>query len=343
MWGNRGTLQLSKRGDWPAISAAVRERVRSTLQNRVRKHGAEAMQFLSDAETHFGRRLNDGSGFNSADVENFVSQIIPRTVSGHRDICCSVKHSVPLLVTVDGRGERITIGDNRRPTIVPRRHGKWDNVSELNGLVRCASRYFDVYGPATEQDFRYWMGVKAGISKCAVKACLESGEIRVVETDNGEMMLHRRRFAEIEQLQSMSSRVQRRVWLLGRFDALLLAHKDKSWLVDEHERRSVWSFHSDVSPTVLLDGWIRGTWRRDGPKLIRVVLFEGLWGCFVDEDALSEICNTGKQMLSQFWEVDGRVVVEVGGREVMSAEQEVRTTGDDELDRGRRSKRARRG
>lgn len=342
MWGNRCTLQLAKRDDWPAISAAVRERVRSTCESRIRKHGEQAVQFLSEAETHFARRLRGGNAFNSADVHDFISQSIPATMVAHQDIIFSLKNSIPVLITVDGRGERIIIDGNRRRTIVPRRYGEWNTVSELNGLVQCASRYFDAYGPATEQDFRYWMGVKAAISKSAVKACLDSGEIQVVETDNGEMMLHRRRLVEIEQLQKESNRVQRRVWLLGRFDALLLAHKDKTWLVDECERRSVWNFHSDVAPTVLLDGWIRGTWRRDGSKLIRVTLFEGPGGCSVDENVLSEICSIGRKILSQFWEVNGSVVVEVGSREVWRTDQEVLSSEDNESDSFRRPKRARR-
>ena len=46
-------------------------------------------------------------------------------------------------------------------------------------------------------------------------------------------------------------------------DPLLLATKDKSWLIDERDYKKVWRAAAHVEPVVLARGRIVGTWRYD--------------------------------------------------------------------------------
>jgi hypothetical protein len=51
------------------------------------------------------------------------------------------------------------------------------------------------------------------------------------------------------------------VKLLGRFDPLLLAHRDKTWLVDGERYDAVWRPAGHIEATLLVGGRVAGTWR----------------------------------------------------------------------------------
>ncbi|PXF47719.1 hypothetical protein BWQ96_02401 [Gracilariopsis chorda] len=321
IWGQRCAQHVAAFDDWSAISAAVRDSVLCMRESTIRKHGSDALLFMREMEAYFEQCLKDGTGFTSADVDNFVSESIPTEVAGFQDLRLSLRRSIPILVTVNGRGQRIASDHNRLVTIAPRKNGEWETVSELGGLVLCALRYFDAYGPATEQDFRHWMGISAGKSQCALKVCRDSGEIRVVQTVIGQMMLHRRRFTELERLRNGQITIKRRVWFLGRFDPLLVAYKDKDWIAKDGWREweeipNWWGGDRSLNPggsaAVLVDGWIGGSWQwsrpTGGPTTIFVILFHSLGGDEAD-DLLLEVRKTGMQILSQFCGQDGTVSV----------------------------------
>ena len=48
--------------------------------------------------------------------------------------------------------------------------------------------------------------------------------------------------------------------LLGRWDPMLLALKDKSWLIDNEHKKKVWRPGGNVEATLLIHGRIAGTW-----------------------------------------------------------------------------------
>ena len=51
--------------------------------------------------------------------------------------------------------------------------------------------------------------------------------------------------------------------LLHRFDPIVLATKDKWWLIDEKHYKKVWRAAAHVEAVVLVGGRIAGTWRYD--------------------------------------------------------------------------------
>ena len=48
--------------------------------------------------------------------------------------------------------------------------------------------------------------------------------------------------------------------LLGEWDNVLLAHADRTRVLDDETRRRVIRKNGDVTPTILLDGFVAGTW-----------------------------------------------------------------------------------
>ena len=48
--------------------------------------------------------------------------------------------------------------------------------------------------------------------------------------------------------------------LLGEWDNVLLAHADRNRMFDDETRRRVIRKNGDVMPTILVDGFVAGTW-----------------------------------------------------------------------------------
>ncbi len=67
--------------------------------------------------------------------------------------------------------------------------------------------------------------------------------------------------------------------LLHRFDPLVLAHKDKSWLVDDEHYKAVWRKAGYVEAVILKHGRMVGTWgyeKRAGGIRIWIAPFKKL-------------------------------------------------------------------
>lgn len=75
-----------------------------------------------------------------------------------------------------------------------------------------------------------------------------------------------------------------RVVFRGKFDPLVIAHAEKSWLIDDQWRPHVWSANADIAATVLVDGRIMGTWKLV-KRSIAVALFEKI----SERDVITEI------------------------------------------------------
>jgi hypothetical protein len=76
---------------------------------------------------------------------------------------------------------------------------------------------------------------------------------------------------------------------LAEFDNLILSHADRSRVLSDDHRRRIASSNGMVPGTVLVDGFVRGTWkieRERGAATLQVTPFEPLSA--PDRDALAE-------------------------------------------------------
>ncbi len=130
---------------------------------------------------------------------------------------------------------------------------RWDFA--LEDILRS---YFDVYGPATLQDFRHWLGK----STPEVKAAFDRirGEYIPV---NGNMLLAHRDLDLLEAAGEIPPIIT------GKFDPICLSYQDKTWLIDKVYNSKVWGKAGIVEAVVLVEGRIVATWRRE-KKCIRV-------------------------------------------------------------------------
>lgn len=257
--------------------------------------------------------LSDGRRVSSADVDAVVAQRLKAEQEGAgkrersrftkeavADAKMCIKCTAFVLTTAAGLAERVTFpGDAGRRAIV--QTGEAAEKPQIGpATMECAKKYFRGYGPATEADFRYWLGVPAAQSKSAVGALLGAGELEEVTTEDGAMVI-----VSGSSLEAVEDGVR----LVGRFEPMLLAHKDKCWIVAEEFRKRVWSKNADVAACVIVRGRIRGTWRKDGRDL-RVRLFpDGEEGALVNAE-VREVFEKAREIAQGFYELEGDVVVE---------------------------------
>ena len=149
----------------------------------------------------------------------------------------------------------------------------WQPPTAAEANVALARRYFRCYGPATVADFAYWRGGAAGPGRAAVERL--GGELMEVETDGGRMFI--RREDEGVLLETPPEREAWPVWMLGRFDPLLLGHRVKDWVVPAKYYDRVWRPAGHIEAVVLEHGRAVATWRYDrigaGQLAIRVFPF----------------------------------------------------------------------
>jgi len=131
--------------------------------------------------------------------------------------------------------------------------------------------YLRAYGPATVRDFSKW----SGISMQEAKPIWDSmqAEIAEVQLEGAKAFVLRKDLRELE-AGKLSEAVVR---LLPSFDPYMLAHDDKSHLVQSQHYKLVYRGQGWLSPVILLDGRVVGLWSREkkGKKcVVKTELFE---------------------------------------------------------------------
>lgn len=122
-------------------------------------------------------------------------------------------------------------------------------------LVR---RYLAAFGPATRADVAEWTGLTIGMLEPAFAQL----ELRRFHDERGRELLDLRRAP----LPPASSEAPPR--FLPRWDSALLAHSDRSRILPDRYRKAVIRRNGEVQQTFLVDGFVAGTWRVDGGRVV---------------------------------------------------------------------------
>ena len=128
------------------------------------------------------------------------------------------------------------------------------DLDEMEAKQILMRRYLAAYGPATQQDFCRWSGIPAREAAPLWESL--AGELAGIELDDEKRFLSREDCAELA-----SSEFTRPVLrLLPAFDPYLLGYASKNQLLDDRHYKRVYRDQWWISPAILLDGRIIGTW-----------------------------------------------------------------------------------
>ena len=133
--------------------------------------------------------------------------------------------------------------------------------SEPDGLVRA---YLAAFGPASVKDVQAWSGL-TGL-KHAVEEMRT--DLRVFRDEQGAELLD----LPDAPLAEVDTAAPAR--FLPEYDNVLLAYADRSRVIPERYRRTVFLTAGRVRATFLLDGFVAGTWRIEKDKHAATLLIE---------------------------------------------------------------------
>jgi len=117
-------------------------------------------------------------------------------------------------------------------------------------------KYLRAYGPATLRDFSHWSGIPVNEARDTWDASADDlCQVRIHGREAWALREDVKTLAEIH----LRSPVVR---LLPAFDSFLLAHAKKDHLVAPQFYKRIYRSQGWVSPVLLLDGSVAGTWSR---------------------------------------------------------------------------------
>jgi winged helix DNA-binding protein len=236
----RGTLHLVSSRDFPLYDAALRRDPAPWTTGRPKPPPE-----LVRATASFARQPRSGAELRAFIVERRG----PGTdEENHRDLNW-LRHLIPLVPQPESgawgfvRGVRLRAYDGVRPR----------REEALEHLVR---RYLAAFGPATRADLAAWSGQ---VLKTLDTALDRLRLRRFLDEEGRELLdLPRAPLAEPD--------VQAPVRLLSRWDELLIGHAHRRRVIpEEHEHRKLML---SGDPTLLVDGFVAGTWKVDRGRVI---------------------------------------------------------------------------
>ena len=140
-------------------------------------------------------------------------------------------------------------------------------------------RHLGAFGPATATDIQVWSGL--------------SGIAAVIEgmRDEPRVKHGRRKLFDLPGAPLPDEDVPAPPRLLPEFDSLMLAHKDRTRVITDEQRKSLATKNLRVKPTFLVDGFAAGSWsmaRKRDTATLTIAPFEKLPGAPVAGELAAE-------------------------------------------------------
>jgi len=177
-----------------------------------------------------------------------------------------------------------------------------DEIAPEQGRVALAREYFDSYGPATAEDFRWWSGLSKEEAERAMAAQGShfgppSSQMVPIQIDGIDHWLLASR---LDDLRRCPAELPQGVRLLPVWDAYLMTYKGRRRYLPDGWYDSVYASPrrlrcagrgmGDATSSVLLNGAVGGMWGFQEEKktlVVKVALFEpagpGVWHALRDQ------------------------------------------------------------
>lgn len=141
------------------------------------------------------------------------------------------------------------------PLLRPTEHDLPPREEAVTHLVR---RYLAAFGPATRADASQWSGVPIR----DLTPGFEALRLRTFRDERGRELL------DLPRAPIAAAGVPAPARLLPRWEETLLAHKDRTRVMPDDFRKAVIAKNGDVQQTFTVDGFVAGTWRQDGDRVV---------------------------------------------------------------------------
>jgi len=139
------------------------------------------------------------------------------------------------------------------------------DLTRQEAISLLTKRYFSSHGPATIQDFIWWSGLTSKDAKLGLAA--NTSNLKTVIVDSKEYLMSKH--VQVSQGSTQSA------YLLPGFDEYILGYKDRTILAPVHHlTRIVPGNNGMFLPTIVINGRVRGIWKREIKKDRVIVTFD---------------------------------------------------------------------
>ena len=269
LWGQRHTLHLYDTTDWPLIHAAHAQR-RTWWERDAERDPEVEIALFREGVARAGELLRQRGTLSRKELRSSGIPLPEALLSPWGGVFAElVRLGEACHARWDGGEARYAHRTHWLPG------SGWEPPSAEEAHLELARRYFRCYGPASVADLAYWRGSPAGDARRWV-AALE-GELVTLEV---ETPAGRREMLMLADDLTVAAETppEREAWpvrMLGRFDPLLLAHREKDWVVPATAYDRVWRPAGHIEGVVLEHGRAVATWRyeRIGAAQLAVRVF----------------------------------------------------------------------
>jgi hypothetical protein len=268
----RNTIHLVSARDCLALRPLMQPVFdRGLYANRAHRAGIEGMDI--EALVTAGRALLEKRPRTAKELGLLLQEQWP-----DRDpasLARAIRHLVPL-VQVPPRGIWGKSGQAAHTTVEAWLDRPLDPDSSLDEMVM---RYLGAFGPATIRDVRTWSGLTR-LGKVTERL---RSRLRTFRDEHGNELF------DLPDAPRPEPDTPTQARFLPEFDNLILSHADRTRVIADDYRKMIASKNGMVPATVLVDGFVRGTWKTErtrGQAMIMIEPFESL--SKEDRDALSE-------------------------------------------------------
>ena len=246
LWGLRNTLHYYSVDDWNLLCNFLQEKP-DWFERRMRKKGIDFDQLLSAA----------------CDILN-ENPIITREIMLKNGI--SSEYLGPwgdLFISLNNRGYICNISDGKGPACYANRSTWAPNIKHTrinynDALCEIVVRFFSCYGPAQIHDLLHWLGYSISNSSMNIMNTMCSQIDSLMEYEPGLWGL-KNYFSLYNNIDAVAF-LEDHTFILGKFDPLLLAYNDKSWIVSDEFKKLIWRKAGHISGTVVENGLACATW-----------------------------------------------------------------------------------
>jgi hypothetical protein len=250
----RATLHLVSAADYSALRSTLQPVLTGSMTAalRGRDQGLELDALLPVARRLLGERPRTFGELRGLLVEEFPGV-------NERALGYAVRMSLPLLMAPSG--DRWSFASDAPFALADARLAPADPEP----LVR---RHLGAFGPASAADVQAWSGLRG------------LGDVLEGMRDGLEVLRYgRRTLFDLPDAPRPGPDVPAPPRLLPEFDSLLLAHKDRTRVITDEQRKSLATKNLRVKATFLVDGFAAGSWsmsRKRDTATLAIAPFEPL-------------------------------------------------------------------
>ena len=261
----RATLHIVSAADYAALRPALQPMLDGAMEGVLRQRGAvDVAQVVPEARKLLRKRAYTFNDLRAALAERFPEFEV-------RAIGYAVRMQLPLLMVPTG--DRWSFATDSEFTLAePWLGRKRLPKPDLEALVR---RHLGAFGPASAADIQTWSGL-GGLQEV----------LDGMADELAAFSFGRRTLYDLPDAPRPDEDAAAPVRLLPEFDSLMLAHKDRTRVIDDDRRKALATKNLRILATFLVDGRVAGSWaveRKRGAATLTLSSFERLGKAVKDE------------------------------------------------------------